>query len=648
MKKNYPASSTSLLLALALVVPMLLTGLQVSHADQDQRAVTPARREPSRRPANDAIKSRKLSPDLEVAATRADDDAPVRTILQVRNPQSENLKQLLKRHGIRVHRKMNDLQMMDVELPKAVLNELAESDDVQFVSANQEVKALGHLTTTTGAEAVRNQTRPDGKTYKLDGTGIGIAIIDSGIDKEHKAIADGHGLKVSVDFTGQDGTEKDPYGHGTHVAGLATGVGNFSNNVYTGIAPGADVINLRVLDSNGVGTVSGVLAALNWVLANSVRYKIGVVNMSLGTPAVTSYVNDPICIAVRRLVDAGIVVVAAAGNDGKDDSGQPVYGRIHSPGIEPSAITVGCSNSLGTDSRGDDSVASYSSRGPTRGYWTDADGVEHYDNLVKPDLVAPGNKVIQAEAKENFLIDNYPQLETNVYSDDHKRVMYLSGTSMAAPQVAGAAALLLQVNPKLTPMMVKAILMYTAQPLAGYNLLEQGAGELNIEGAVRLAKLVRTDLTATTTLGSPLLTTATPPVPQTTIAGSTFTWAQGIIGDYSYITGTDLITRYQLIFGQGHLLANAILLANGHLLANSTQVTNGVLVGDTILTSNGYSLGNGTSFLNTMLLLGNGTLLPEGHLLANGTVQGDGHLLANQTYQSLSVLVDGDNTSCMR
>src|SRR5678816_4206671 len=99
--------------------------------------------------------------------------------------------------------------------------------------------------------------------------------------------------------------------------------------------------------------------------------------------------------------------------------------------------------------------------------------------------------------------------------------MYLSGTSVAAPVVAGAAALLLQVNPKLTPNLIKAILMYTAQPLAGFNTFEQGAGQLNIEGAVRLAKLIRTDLTASTPLGSPLLTGA-PPAPQTTIAGHSF------------------------------------------------------------------------------------------------------------------------------
>src|SRR6185503_9727224 len=140
-----------------------------------------------------------------------------------------------------------------------------------------------------------------------------------------------------------------------------------------------------------------------------------------------------------------------------------------------------------------------------------------------------------------------------------KAEMRMSGTSAASPIVAGAAAVLLEANPNLTPNMVKMILMYTAQPLAGFNMFEQGAGELNIEGAIRLAKLVRTDLSSATPLGDPLLTVATPPVPQTTIAGSTFTWAQGIIGNYSYMTGSELITRYQLMYGQGFLLSNGFL-----------------------------------------------------------------------------------------
>src|SRR2546421_11205135 len=107
--------------------------------------------------------------------------------------------------------------------------------------------------------------------------------------------------------------------------------------------------------------------------------------------------------------------------------------------------------------------------------------------------------------------------------------MRLSGTSVSSPMVAGAAAVLLEVNPTLTPNMVKAILMYTAQPLAGFNMLEQGAGELNIEGAVRLARLVRTNFGSTKPVGAAFLNTVLLPVPQTTIAGQTFTWSQGIL-----------------------------------------------------------------------------------------------------------------------
>src|SRR5205085_728594 len=127
------------------------------------------------------------------------------------------------------------------------------------------------------------------------------------------------------------------------------------------------------------------------------------------------------------------------------------------------------------------------------------------------------------------LVTQNPQLDAGVSPVDNRKQMYLSGTSMSAPIAAGAAALLLQANSKLTPNMVKMILMYTAQQLRGYNTLEQGAGEINLEGAVRLAKLVRTDLLSTTLVGAPLLTSLTPPTPQTTIAGQTFTWSQGIV-----------------------------------------------------------------------------------------------------------------------
>src|SRR5207244_10239830 len=140
-------------------------------------------------------------------------------------------------------------------------------------------------------------------------------------------------------------------------------------------------------------------------------------------------------------------------------------------------------------------------------------GVKHYDNLLKPDLVAPGNKLIYAEADAggnststvNVLVQQNPSLDTGITDSNNKRLMYLSGSSMAAPVVAGAAALMLQINPKLTPNMVKMALMYTADPLPNFNMLEQGTGELNVEGAARLSKAIRTDLSSSTVKGSPLL-----------------------------------------------------------------------------------------------------------------------------------------------
>src|SRR5262249_30186504 len=149
-------------------------------------------------------------------------------------------------------------------------------------------------------------------------------------------------------------------------------------------------------------------------------------------------------------------------------------------------------NTFGTDTRTDDKITSYSSRGPTRGYYLDAAGVKHYDNLIKPDIVAPGNKLIGAISpssvgKVGSLITTYPLLKTGSTSVSTDQVMYLSGPSASAPVVAGVAAMMLEANPNLTPGLVKAILMYTASPLRGFNTYEQGAGEVNAEGAVRIA-----------------------------------------------------------------------------------------------------------------------------------------------------------------
>ena len=360
------------------------------------------------------------------------------------------------------------------------------------MSPDRPLESFGHITATTGTDLVRTQSSGAilgllPTTYQLDGKNIGIAIFDSGMDAEHKsfrsALLQASRVVVNKDFTGENRTT-DNYGHGTHVTSSAAGINPVSGTTYDGVAVNSNIISLRVLNARGTGSTAGVLNAINWILSpvdptrpvsttnvlNKDKYNIRVANFSLGAAAIDTYRNDPLCRAARKLVDAGIVVVVAAGNNGKDALGRKIYGQVHSPGNEPSVITVGASNTFGTDRRSDDGITTYSSRGPTRSFSTDANGVKHYDNLIKPDLAAPGNKLIYAEADNNYLVTQNPSLHavdnsSGTGSGDDRKLMYLSGTSMATPLVSGSAALLLQINPKLTPNMVKMILMYTAQQL---------------------------------------------------------------------------------------------------------------------------------------------------------------------------------------
>ncbi|MGB8508065.1 MAG: S8 family serine peptidase [Pyrinomonadaceae bacterium] len=635
------ARTTAFALIVSLCLGLMLANFRVMHT-----SVHAAKNDAGDR------RERKLSTALR--RHKGSNDRLVRVILQLNDKPSAQLKALLRRNGIRVHALLQNLNSQVVELPVGVVDELADFDEADFISVDNEVQTLGHVTSTTGTEAVRTQTVTSSTgvvtTTTLDGTGIGVAILDSGIYATHHSF--GSRIVYSKDFTGENRTD-DPYGHGTHVAALAAGSNHVAYGAYTGVAPNANLINLRVLNSQGKGTTSGLLGALDWVLANRTPYNIRVVNMSLGTAAVDSYKNDPVCRAVRRLVDAGVVVVAAAGNNGKDISNNKLYGQIHSPGNELSAITVGASNTYGTDARGDDGVATYSSRGPTRSYTTDGAGTKHYDNLVKPDLVAPGNKIISAQSPNNFLVKANSTLKALITTLPEHNQMYMNGTSMAAPVVAGAAALLLQANPKLTPNMVKMILMYTAQPLRGNNTLEQGAGELNLVGAVKLAKLVRTDLVSTTAVGASLLTTATLPTPQSTIAGQTFTWAQGIILDHTFATGSNIIGKYQKVYGQGVTLSEGVMLTDGTLKSDPALMSSGVLLSDQLYVSSGVTISEGTNFLGTGVLLSDGVMLADGVMVSDGIIRGDGVMVSDGVMLGDSVMLaqaamtNGDGTSAM-
>ena len=527
----------------------------------------------------------KLSDDLQKRVGQAGPNAEIPVVLQAAGRPSKTLQDVMKRQGGKIKRLFTNFNTVSLSMPAAALASLAARDDVVHLSLDRTTQVSGHVEEATGTNQVRNYT--DSPTGQLDGTGIGIAILDSGIYQGHHEFLNAAGqsrIVVNVDFTGE-GLTDDLYGHGTHVASLAAGNNHVSDGAYTGLAPNANILNVRVLDSQGRGSMSATIAGIDWCITNKSLYNIRVMNLSLGMVSVESFRDDPLCLAVRRAVDVGIVVCAAAGNLGKDDQGNRVYGTIHSPGMEPSALTVGAVNTFGTAKHSDDQVASYSSCGPTRGFYTDADGVKHFDNLIKPDLVAPGNKLVDAKAPGNRMLLLNPALDTDVSSLPEHGMMKMSGTSMATPVVAGAVALLLQRNPALTPNLVKAVLEYTADSLTGASNIEQGAGELNVEGAVRLAGLVRTDV-PTLTSGAPLLTAPMPP-PQTTIDGETFTWGSWLVQRYNVIYGPDLMTQYQGIYGQNVLLCDGVLITNGCLIADGTLISDSTLLSEGCLIADG-------------------------------------------------------------
>ncbi|HZI48619.1 MAG TPA: S8 family serine peptidase, partial [Pyrinomonadaceae bacterium] len=268
---------------------------------------------------------KKISRDIVNKVSQGHGADLVRVIIQPVNQPELSLDSTLEYTGSNI-RKLKLFQARIVTLPAQAAVTLASRSDVAYVSLSREARPMGHLSLTTGADQVR--ATANSTSSSLDGSGIGIAIVDSGIDTNHRSFLNrSNSVRVvySEDFTGEGRTD-DPYGHGTHVASLAAGNGRISNAQYTGIAPNANLINLRVLNSQGVGSTAQVLRALDWVAANRTTYNIRVVNLSLGMPAIDSYRDDPICKAVRRLVDAGVVVFAAAGNNGKDDDGNKLYG----------------------------------------------------------------------------------------------------------------------------------------------------------------------------------------------------------------------------------------------------------------------------------------------------------------------------------
>jgi serine protease AprX len=346
--------------------------------------------------------------------------------------------------------------------------------------------------------------------YGYQGSSVTVAVVDSGIAdlNDFKMEYGGNGdLRIQnvVTIVGGSDWSKDWYGHGTHVAGIIGGNGTLSYGKYIGVAPKVRLVAVDVSNEQGAGTTSDVIAGLQWIYDNQAAYNIRVVNISLNASVAESYHTSALDAAVEILWFKGIVVVVSAGNNGTSGPG-----ILYPPANDPFVISVGAADDRGTASIGDDVLASFSASGTTE------------SGFSKPDLVAPGANIISVLSKaDNTLAVAHPDhklTDSNLW-DYYFR---MSGTSMSAPMVSGAVALLLQDEPNLTPDQVKYRLKATANKnWPGYNAASAGAGYLDVYAAVTGTT---TESANTNLVASQLLWTGSNPVTWGSVNWNSVNW----------------------------------------------------------------------------------------------------------------------------
>ena len=385
------------------------------------------------------------------------------------------------RLGGEVQAEFLHLPLRAMRVPADQLAALAAGGDVRVIDVNAPVQAASVSARVTAGVP----TQGSSAFWPASGD-IAIAVVDSGV-APHADLSLVHSVSClhadaaymnrralgNTSGICHDTRAADSYGHGTHIAGSAAGTGLLSSGKHVGVSPGAPIVSLQVLDDDGKGTTLNVVAALDWILEHRDTYNIRVVNMSLGKVVQESADVDPLVLAAEAAWDAGVVIVASAGNYGN-------YGgfTVVSPGNSRKVITVGSLTDNRTAGVGDDYVSTYSSTGPTS-----------IDLVLKPDLLAPGNRFVAAATALSHLkrAVGDRNVECGVNCDRH--YVEMSGTSMAAGIVSGSVAAMLSKNPSLSPATIKARLMRSSRKLAG-DPIAVGAGVLNVTGAMEDAGVV--------------------------------------------------------------------------------------------------------------------------------------------------------------
>ena len=343
-----------------------------------------------------------------------------------------------------------------IELP--ILEALPGINVVPDVTVTVQQSSVPSTGPHTPSDAFLSQTGASQLAAAGDtGHGITVAVMDTGISN----LPDFAGRLVGgVDLTNTNNPFQDSYGHGTFVAGLIAGNGASSSGQYSGEAPGANLVSIKVAGSDGSTKLGSLIAGTQWAVNNASAYNIKVLNISLGFKPDRSTVNNPLDMAIERAWNSGLAVIASAGNVG------PFNGTILSPGDDPLAITVGALDDLAQANVANDEMNDFSSVGPTSP-----------DGWIKPDLVTSGRSVVSLAAPGSTVYNNNPSARIGTGN------FVGSGTSFSTAITSGAAALVLADNPGETPNQVKAALLGTTNPGPVGNPFADGHGALNAQAA---------------------------------------------------------------------------------------------------------------------------------------------------------------------
>ncbi|WP_249598267.1 S8 family peptidase [Peribacillus frigoritolerans] len=320
------------------------------------------------------------------------------------------------------------LQFLSAKLSLQTIQTLVTHPEIEKLYLDREVHAfLDIASKSVGGTYVKN-------TYGLSGKGVTIAVLDTGINPHPDFTLPTNRIVGFVDYIQGKSLPYDDNGHGTHVSGCAAGNGFASNGKYAGLAHGSQIIGVKVLDRNGNGFLSSVIAGINYCIENKSRFNIRIINLSLGTESVVPYIDDPLVQAAEQAVLAGIIVLMA---------GQG--GTINSLASHPKIITVGAITDRKTPAISDDFIHIYTSRLQTK------------DGLIKPDVLFPGVCITAPLSPNSILSD---QLEPFVINQSY---ISLSGTSIATGLCSGAVALILQAYPPYSSERIKLLMSQVRQ-----------------------------------------------------------------------------------------------------------------------------------------------------------------------------------------